>query len=115
MPLSPPLFGSQSPPLRQQVHDGDPAGELALDNDRDVMTGPIIDVVAIPGGGWIRLGVDLDLKIAQVDDPVNRDPGSGINRELLAAVCGQAFVRDLDHQAAISGRRIARGVVFQGV
>src|SRR5271157_6271127 len=65
-------------------------------------------------GRWInpahRIRVDLDLTIGQIDDPVKCDTRPGVDITLLAAVSGQAAVRDLDEEGDLPGTGMACGV-----
>src|SRR5208283_5509505 len=65
-------------------------------------------------GGWInpadRIRVDLELTIDQVDDPVKCDTRLGVDVTLLAAVSGQAAVRDLDEEGDLPWNGMACGV-----
>ena len=72
-------------------------------------------------GSWVRapgpgpsngVGVHLKLPVDQIDDPVDRDPRATIVVALLAAVSGQAALRNLDDQADIPRVGMAIGVII---
>src|SRR5262249_50632134 len=89
----------------QDIRHSDPAHLPTVNNHRDILTGLIVDMAPVDGRSLVRVRVDLDLVIAEVDDPVDRDAGPSIALELLAPVVVQAGHpkgrSHLDHQATI--------------
>ncbi len=63
--------------LREQVLHSDVADNLSVDDDRDGLTGKVIDVVAVLTRRRVGTGVHLDLRFgvwALRSDPARRDP-----------------------------------------
>ena len=54
-----------------------------------------------PVASWPWVGVDLDLAMDQVDDPVDRDPGRAVDLGRHPAILRQAGVGDLDDQGDV--------------
>src|SRR5262249_35791948 len=94
---------------RQQVADGYLPDRLT-GND-------YCDAVARREGGArgvvvaLRAGVDLQAVIDQVDDPVHRHPGGGVQLLLGALVGLEARVRHLDEHRHLGGGRVAPEVI----
>src|SRR5438477_428407 len=53
-----------------------------------------------------RLGVDLDAAVHEVDDPVDRDAGPGVDAGLVAPVAQERGLGDFDDQPDVGGRRV---------
>ena len=49
------------------------------------------------------VGVDLDLAVGQVDNPVDGDRGPGIGPELLTPIDGEGRPGDLDQECHVGG------------
>ncbi len=64
-----------------------------LADDRDGLTGTVIDVDTVLTRRRIGAGVHLDSARAEVDDPVDRDSGPCLTRQFLALVIGEASIR----------------------
>src|SRR5690242_10431840 len=98
-------------PSGQEVGDGDSADLDAVDDQRHILPG-LEDfaqaVLASPG-----VGVDLNLAVDQVDDPVHRDPAAGVGHLLLASVAVEGALRDLDEQTDVPGTGQSYEVVIE--
>ena len=97
-------FGTVRPPYpysvgaaleRRRGRNSDPSGLRSRDDDGDVVARPM-DLADRIRAVRARIGVNLDLTVGQVDDPVNRDAGAGIGRQLGALVPGETRIGDLD-------------------
>jgi hypothetical protein len=104
-------YGAKAIGLREKICNSDSADFLPVDHNRDILTKPIVHPQPIPSGR-IWIGVNFNLVVAQIDNPVDGNTRAAIALEFLAPVVVQATVRDLHDQAAICGRRIARRVVL---
>ena len=84
------------------------SGRAAVPVDHDRYGLPLREDFGRTVAGRARVGVDLDLAIDQVDDPVDRDPGGPVDLGGQRAVIRQAGVGDLDDQ----GDFVRPGVVI---
>src|SRR6516164_1389268 len=90
---------------REQVRDGHTRDDLSGELHRhgvarlEVCPPAVGRMRARPG----RVGEHLDLIIDEVDDPVNRDTGRGVDTALLDAVEIESRVGHLDHEGDLAG------------
>ena len=94
--------------LRQDVGDGNGADRGTVDHDWYILPGleDLSCAMAFRSG----VGVDLDLAIHEVDDPVDGDAAAGVPEVLDGAVDKRALLCDLDDEWNISTVRLFRVV-----
>src|SRR5579883_1495660 len=78
----------------------DLADRLAIDHNRHLLAGPVVGTRGV--SGRTRVGVDLDLAVDQVDDPVDRDPRRPRELGAVCPIVHQAGVGDLGNHRDIA-------------
>src|SRR5208282_93198 len=95
----------------QDVRHCDPAQLRPLEEKRDGLVRREYLDRSIPVGS--RIGVDLDLAINQVDDPVHRDATSTVNKSHLA-IFEEARAGDFDDKMSLGRLRMTLIIVAPG-
>jgi hypothetical protein len=95
--------------LWQNLRDHKPADFMSLEDNRHLTRNIVI--LAMPVA-WSftrtrRLGINLDVSLDEIDDPVNRDLGSRVNLHLGGAVTLQGGVGNLDDESYLMGMGMA--------
>jgi hypothetical protein len=83
----------------------------AADDDGDVLPRSEADASRISARA--RISVEFDPPINQVGDPVNRNPGLGVNHEFIALIALETRIRYLDQERNIGRSRMMMGVPFR--
>src|SRR4051812_42730461 len=98
---------------RQQILYGECCNGLSVENQRDRIADVVGRRLAVGGGCGRprRLLVHLDLAINEIDDPVNRHTGTGVNSALIETIPGKSGIGNLDQGANLAGRREVSRVV----
>lgn len=68
----------------QNVRYGDLSDFNAIDHHWNILTGGVINAIGISVRS--RIGVDLDVTIDQVDNPVDCDAAPGISGQFLTSI-----------------------------
>jgi hypothetical protein len=97
---------------RQDIIESDRADLLTVDDDGNPLAWQelLCGLITVR----TRAGVDLDLAVYNVDDPVDGDPGLGIGRAFLASVLSERRVGDFDHNRHVGTFRNPVLVIILG-
>jgi len=93
-------------PFGQKIGHGDPAYFVAVDANGGFFTRPVIDSALVVPDGPVGIGVHLDPTIAEVDDPVDGNPGASVPLFSHTLVIIKGRVTHFRHEVKIRGSRM---------